>query len=101
MPVQPSKIMSPPLQSQPEILPSCLGQDLSQLRGSLATPSATVPIDQCLPLQPSGLLQLQPELSQPMRKQVSAPCSAIQSITESSQEVEPFFPPLNNYQSCH
>ncbi|XP_059571480.1 serine/threonine-protein kinase WNK2 isoform X8 [Alligator mississippiensis] len=86
MPVQPSKIMSPPLQSQPEILPSCLGQDLSQLRGSLATPSATVPIDQCLPLQPSGLLQLQPELSQPMRKQVSAPCSAIQSITESSQE---------------
>ncbi|XP_019360586.1 PREDICTED: serine/threonine-protein kinase WNK2 isoform X5 [Gavialis gangeticus] len=87
MPVQPSIIMSPPLQSQPEILPSCLGQEnLSQLRGSLATPSATVPIDQCLPLQPSGLLQLQPEFSQPMGKQVSAPCSAIQSITESSQE---------------
>uniref|UniRef100_A0A7M4FNA6 non-specific serine/threonine protein kinase n=2 Tax=Crocodylus porosus TaxID=8502 RepID=A0A7M4FNA6_CROPO len=87
MPVQPSIIMSPPLQSQPEILPSCLGQEnLSQLRGSLATPSATVPIDQCLPLQPSGLLQLQPEFSQPMGKQISAPCSTIQSITESSQE---------------
>uniref|UniRef100_A0A674JTB2 non-specific serine/threonine protein kinase n=1 Tax=Terrapene triunguis TaxID=2587831 RepID=A0A674JTB2_9SAUR len=90
IPMQPSIVMPPPLQLQPEILPPCLGpESLSQLHGNLAAASATVPIDHCLPLQPTGLLQLQPDLSQPMGQQ--APCSAIQSVTESTQEVEHFF----------
>ncbi|XP_053890401.1 serine/threonine-protein kinase WNK2 isoform X2 [Malaclemys terrapin pileata] len=85
IPMQPSIVMPPPLQLQPEILPPCLGpESLSQLHGNLAAASATVPIDHCLPLQPTGLLQLQPDLSQPMGQQ--APCSAIQSVTESTQE---------------
>ncbi|XP_039403165.1 serine/threonine-protein kinase WNK2 isoform X7 [Mauremys reevesii] len=85
IPMQPSIVMPPPLQLQPEILPPCLGpESLSQLHGNLAAASATVPIDHCLPLQPTGLLQLQPDLSQPLGKQ--APCSAIQSVTESTQE---------------
>uniref|UniRef100_A0A8C8RC92 non-specific serine/threonine protein kinase n=1 Tax=Pelusios castaneus TaxID=367368 RepID=A0A8C8RC92_9SAUR len=88
MPVQPSIVMPPPLQMQPEILPLRLGpENLSQLHGNLAAASATVPIDHCLPLQPTGFLQLQPDLSQPLGQQVPAPCSAVQS----SQEVEPFF----------
>uniref|UniRef100_A0A8C4Y942 non-specific serine/threonine protein kinase n=1 Tax=Gopherus evgoodei TaxID=1825980 RepID=A0A8C4Y942_9SAUR len=90
IPMQPSIVMPPPLQLQPEILPPCLGpESLSQLHGNLAAASATVPIDHCLPLQPTGLLQLQPDLSQPLGQQ--APCSAIQSVTESTQEVEHFF----------
>ncbi|XP_065407125.1 serine/threonine-protein kinase WNK2 isoform X12 [Chrysemys picta bellii] len=85
IPMQPSIVMPPPLQLQPEILPPCLGpESLSQLHGNLAAASATEPIDHCLPLQPTGLLQLQPDLSQPMGQQ--APCSAIQSVTESTQE---------------
>ncbi|KAM9133729.1 serine/threonine-protein kinase WNK2 isoform 2-T2 [Pangshura tecta] len=85
IPMQPSIVMPPPLQLQPEILPPCLGpESLSQLHGNLAAASATVPIDRCLPLQPTGLLQLQPDLSQPLGQQ--APCSAIQSVTESTQE---------------
>ncbi|KAM7169831.1 serine/threonine-protein kinase WNK2 isoform 3-T4 [Macrochelys suwanniensis] len=85
IPMQPSIVMPPPLQLQPEILPPCLGpESLSQLHGNLAAASATVPIDHCLPLQPTGLLQLQPDLSQPLGQQV--PCSAIQSVTESTQE---------------
>ncbi|XP_030424000.1 serine/threonine-protein kinase WNK2 isoform X8 [Gopherus evgoodei] len=85
IPMQPSIVMPPPLQLQPEILPPCLGpESLSQLHGNLAAASATVPIDHCLPLQPTGLLQLQPDLSQPLGQQ--APCSAIQSVTESTQE---------------
>ncbi|XP_044880145.1 serine/threonine-protein kinase WNK2 isoform X8 [Mauremys mutica] len=85
IPMQPSIVMPPPLQLQPEILPPCLGpESLSQLHGNLAAASATVPIDHCLPLQPTGLLQLQPDLFQPLGQQ--APCSAIQSVTESTQE---------------
>uniref|UniRef100_A0A8D0G9A5 non-specific serine/threonine protein kinase n=1 Tax=Sphenodon punctatus TaxID=8508 RepID=A0A8D0G9A5_SPHPU len=49
MPMQPSVIMSPPLQLQPEILPPHLGpENLSQLHGSLVTANATGPIDHCL-----------------------------------------------------
>nr|XP_032660041.1 serine/threonine-protein kinase WNK2 isoform X2 [Chelonoidis abingdonii] len=85
IPMQPSIVMPPPLQLQPEILPPCLGpESLSQLHGNLAAASATVPIDHCLPLQPTGLLQLQPDLSQPLGQQ--APCSTIQSVTEPTQE---------------
>nr|XP_025043815.1 serine/threonine-protein kinase WNK2 isoform X6 [Pelodiscus sinensis] len=85
IPVQPSIVMPPPLQLQPEILPPCLGpENLSQLHGNLAAASATMPIDYGLPLQPIGLLQLQPDLSQPLGQQ--APYSAIQSVTESTQE---------------
>ncbi|XP_067400198.1 serine/threonine-protein kinase WNK2 isoform X3 [Emydura macquarii macquarii] len=87
MPVQPSIVMPPPLQLQPEMLPPCLGpENLSQFHGNLAAVSATVPVDHCLPLQPTGFLQLQPDLSQPLGQQVPAPYSAIQSVTESSQE---------------
>ncbi|XP_037761179.1 serine/threonine-protein kinase WNK2 isoform X10 [Chelonia mydas] len=85
IPMQRSIVMPSPLQLQPEILPPCLGpESRSQLHGNLAAASATVPIDHCLPIQPTGLLQLQPDLSQPLGHQ--APCSAIQSVTESTQE---------------
>uniref|UniRef100_A0A8C0FSL8 non-specific serine/threonine protein kinase n=1 Tax=Bubo bubo TaxID=30461 RepID=A0A8C0FSL8_BUBBB len=92
LPVQPSIVMSPPLQLQPELLPPRVAPEgISQIHGSLATASPPVPIDHCLPLQPSGLLQLQPDLAPPLGQQLPAPCSAVQA--ETSQEVEPF--PLN------
>ncbi|XP_074862226.1 serine/threonine-protein kinase WNK2 isoform X8 [Carettochelys insculpta] len=85
IPVQPSIVVPPPLQLQPEVLPPCRGPELlSQLHGNLAAASATVPIDHCLPLQPAGLLQLQPDLSQPLGQQ--APCSPVPSVTEATQE---------------
>ncbi|XP_043375453.1 serine/threonine-protein kinase WNK2 isoform X12 [Dermochelys coriacea] len=85
IPMQRSIVMPSPLQLQPETLPPCLRpESLSQLHGNLAAASTTVPIDHCRPLQPTGLLQLQPDLSQPLGQQ--APCSAIQSVTESTQE---------------
>lgn len=91
LPVQPSLVMSPPLQLQPELLPPRgAPEGISQLHGSLAAASPPVPIEHCLPLQPSGLLQLQPELPQPLGQQPPAPCSAVQAVTETSQEVEPF-----------
>lgn len=91
LPVQPSIVMSPPLQLQPELLPPRgAPEGVSQVHGSLATASPPVPIDHCLPLQPSALLQLQPDLSQPLGQQLPAPCSALQAGTETSQEVEPF-----------
>lgn len=89
LPVQPSIVMSPPLQLQPELLPPRVAPEgISQIHGSLATASPPVPIDHCLPLQPAGLLQLQPDLSQPLGQQLPAPSSAVQA--ETSQEVEPF-----------
>uniref|UniRef100_A0A8B9TVF4 non-specific serine/threonine protein kinase n=1 Tax=Anas platyrhynchos TaxID=8839 RepID=A0A8B9TVF4_ANAPL len=88
LPVQPSIVMSPPLQLQPELLPPRVApESISQIHGSLATASPPVPIDHCLPLQPSGLLQLQPDLSQPLGQQLPAPSSAVQAVTETSQEV--------------
>ncbi|NXN11325.1 WNK2 kinase, partial [Indicator maculatus] len=102
LPVQPSIVMSPPLQLQPDLLPPrAAPEGLPQLHGSLAAASPPVPIEHCLPLQPSGLLQLQPELSQPLGQQPPAPCSAIQAVTETSQEEQAMQDKLQTLsQSC-
>ncbi|NXD45699.1 WNK2 kinase, partial [Copsychus sechellarum] len=87
LPVQPSMVMSPPLQLQPELVPPCVPPDgVPQVHGSLATAAPPVPIEPGLPLQPSALLQLQPDLSQPLGQQLPAPCSAVTAGTETSQE---------------
>ncbi|NWS34986.1 WNK2 kinase, partial [Polioptila caerulea] len=87
LPVQPSMVMSPPLQLQPELVPPCVAPEgVSQLHGSLATAAPPVPVEPGLPLQPSALLQLQPDLSQPLGQQLPAPCSAVTAGTETSQE---------------
>lgn len=91
LPVQPSMVVSPPLQLQPELVPPCVAPDgIAQVHGSLATAAPPAPIEPGPPLQPSALLQLQPDLSQPLGQQVPAPCSAVTAGTETSQEVEPF-----------
>ncbi|NXI68805.1 WNK2 kinase, partial [Anseranas semipalmata] len=102
LPVQPSIVMSPPLQLQPELLPPRVApESISQIHGSLATASPPVPIDHCLPLQPSGLLQLQPDLSQPLGQQLPAPGSAVQAATETSQEEQAIQDKLQTLsQSC-
>nr|XP_047917438.1 serine/threonine-protein kinase WNK2 isoform X9 [Anser cygnoides] len=102
LPVQPSIVMSPPLQLQPELLPPRVApESISQIHGSLATASPPVPIDHCLPLQPSGLLQLQPDLSQPLGQQLQAPSSAVQAVTETSQEEQAIQEKLQTLsQSC-
>ncbi|NWR79351.1 WNK2 kinase, partial [Centropus unirufus] len=102
LPVQPSIVMSPPLQLQPELLPPrAAPEGISQIHGSLATASPPVPIEPCLPLQPSALLQLQPDLSQPLGPQVPAPCSAVQAVTETSQEEQAMQDKLQSLsQSC-
>ncbi|OWK52710.1 Serine/threonine-protein kinase WNK2 [Lonchura striata] len=87
LPVQASMVMSPPLQLQPELVPPCVAPDgLAQVHGSLATAAPPAPIEPGLPLQPSALLQLQPDLSQPLGQQLPAPCSAVTAGTETSQE---------------
>ncbi|RLV90255.1 hypothetical protein DV515_00014508 [Chloebia gouldiae] len=87
LPVQPSMVMSPPLQLQPELVPPCVAPNgVPQVHGSLATAALPAPIESGLPLQPSGLLQLQPDLSQPLGQQLPAPCSAVTAGTETSQE---------------
>ncbi|NWU00191.1 WNK2 kinase, partial [Urocynchramus pylzowi] len=87
LPVQPSMVMSPPLQLQPELVPPCVAPDgVPQLHGSLATAAPPAPIEPGLPLQPSALLQLQPDLSQPLGQQLPAPCSAVAAGAETSQE---------------
>ncbi|NXB65021.1 WNK2 kinase, partial [Struthidea cinerea] len=84
LPVQPAMVMSPPLQLQPELVPPCVAPEgVPQVHGSLAPP---VPIDPGLPLQPSALLQIQPDLSQPLGQQLPAPCSAVSAGAETSQE---------------
>uniref|UniRef100_A0A8C3U3R0 non-specific serine/threonine protein kinase n=1 Tax=Catharus ustulatus TaxID=91951 RepID=A0A8C3U3R0_CATUS len=89
LPVQPSMVMSPPLQLQPELVPPCVPPDgVPQVHGSLATTAPPVPIEPGLPLQPSALLQLQPDLSQPLGQQLPAPCSAVTAGAETSQEVD-------------
>ncbi|XP_074735929.1 serine/threonine-protein kinase WNK2 isoform X4 [Strix uralensis] len=100
LPVQPSIVMSPPLQLQPELLPPRVAPEgISQIHGSLATASPPVPIDHCLPLQPSGLLQLQPDLAPPLGQQLPAPCSAVQA--ETSQEEQAIQDKLQTLsQSC-
>ncbi|XP_064287972.1 serine/threonine-protein kinase WNK2 isoform X7 [Passer domesticus] len=87
LPVQPSMVMSPPLQLQPELVPACVAPEgVPQVHGSLATAAPPAPIEPGLPLQPSALLQLQPDLSQPLGQQLPAPCSAVAAGTETSQE---------------
>ncbi|XP_030812268.1 serine/threonine-protein kinase WNK2 isoform X6 [Camarhynchus parvulus] len=87
LPVQPSMVMSPPLQLQPELVPPCVAPEgVAQVHGSLATAAPAAPIEPGLPLQPSALLQLQPDLSQPLGQQLPAPCSAVAAGTETSQE---------------
>ncbi|NXK68403.1 WNK2 kinase, partial [Sylvietta virens] len=87
LPVQPSMVMSPPLPLQPEPVPPCVAPEgVPQVHGSLATAALPVPIEPGLPLQPSALLQLQPDLSQPLGQQLPAPCSAVAAGTETSQE---------------
>ncbi|XP_009330859.1 PREDICTED: serine/threonine-protein kinase WNK2 [Pygoscelis adeliae] len=100
LPVQPSIVMSPPLQLQPELLPPRVAPEgIPQIHGSLATASPPVPVDRCLPLQPSGLLQLQPDLSQPLGQQLPAPSSAVQA--EASQEEQAIQDKLQTLsQSC-
>ncbi|XP_041323148.1 serine/threonine-protein kinase WNK2 isoform X5 [Pyrgilauda ruficollis] len=87
LPVQPSMVMSPPLQLQPELVPPCVAPEgVPQVHGSLATAAPPAPIEPGLPLPPSALLQLQPDLSQPLGQQLPAPCSAVAAGTETSQE---------------
>ncbi|KAM6126630.1 serine/threonine-protein kinase WNK2 [Phoenicopterus ruber ruber] len=100
LPVQPSIVMSPPLQLQPELLPPRVAPEgVSQTRGSLAAASPPVPIDRCPPLQPSALLQPQPDLAQPLGPQLPAPCPALQA--ETSQEEQAIQDKLQTLsQSC-
>ncbi|NXT23493.1 WNK2 kinase, partial [Syrrhaptes paradoxus] len=102
LPVQPSLVMSPPLQLQPDLLPPHIAPEgISQICGSLATASPPVPVDHCLPLQPAGLLPLQPDLSQPLGQQLPAPCSTGQAVTEPSQEEQAIQDKLQTLsQSC-
>ncbi|NXP04679.1 WNK2 kinase, partial [Thinocorus orbignyianus] len=102
LPVQPPMVLSPPLQLQPELLPPRgAAEGVAQAQGSLATAAPAVPIDHCLPLQPSALLQLQPDLSQPLGQQLPAPSSALQAVTETSQEEQAIQDKLQTLsQSC-
>ncbi|NXF09744.1 WNK2 kinase, partial [Smithornis capensis] len=102
LPVQPSMVMSPPLQLQPELVPPGVAPDsAAQLHGSLATASPPVPIDPSLPGQPSALLQLQPDLSQPLGQQLPAPCPAVPAGAETSQEEQAIQDKLQTLsQSC-
>ncbi|XP_064524175.1 serine/threonine-protein kinase WNK2 isoform X10 [Pseudopipra pipra] len=102
LPVQPSIVMSPPLQLQPELVPPCVAPEgAPQVHGSLATASPPVPIDPSLPVQPSALLQLQPDLSQPLGQQLPAPCSAVPAGAETSQEEQAIQDKLQTLsQSC-
>ncbi|XP_054833463.1 serine/threonine-protein kinase WNK2 [Eublepharis macularius] len=65
LPLQPSAIMSPPLQIQPESLPSCIGPE-GFAQSILATADAAMPIDHSLPLQSTGYLQSQLDNNQPL-----------------------------------
>ncbi|NXD28877.1 WNK2 kinase, partial [Spelaeornis formosus] len=87
LPVQPSMVMSPPLQLQSELVPPCVAPEgIPQVSGSLTTAALPVPVEPGLPLQASALLQLQPDFSQPLGQQLPAPCSAVMAGTETSQE---------------
>ncbi|XP_028906536.1 serine/threonine-protein kinase WNK2 isoform X3 [Ornithorhynchus anatinus] len=83
LPVQPSAILSPPLQFQPEMLPPLVAQEcLSQHPGILATTS--VP-EHNLPIPTTGLL-IASDPSQLLGPSVPIPCPTIQLTAESSQE---------------
>ncbi|NWR49739.1 WNK2 kinase, partial [Regulus satrapa] len=102
LPVQPSMVVSPPLQLQPELVPPCVApESVPQVHGSLATAAPPIPIEPGLPLQPSALLQLQPDLSQSLGQQLPAPCSAVAAGAETSQEEQTIQDKLQTLsQSC-
>ncbi|XP_048344157.1 serine/threonine-protein kinase WNK2 isoform X3 [Sphaerodactylus townsendi] len=81
LPLQPSAVMSPPLQLQPESLPPCIGPE-GLAQNLLATAKAAMPIDHGLPLQSTGYLQSQPDNNQPLAQGPTV-CPV---IPESSQE---------------
>lgn len=84
LPMQPSAILSPPLQLQAVTLPPCIGPEgLSQ--NILA--NAAMPVDQGLPLQSTGYPQSQPDNLQPLGQQVPAPCPVGPPAAESTHEV--------------
>ncbi|XP_066470214.1 serine/threonine-protein kinase WNK2 isoform X4 [Tiliqua scincoides] len=83
LPMQPSAILSPPLQLQAVTLPPCIGPEgLSQ--NILA--NAAMPVDQGLPLQSTGYPQSQPDNLQPLGQQVPAPCPVVPPAAESTHE---------------
>ncbi|XP_061474166.1 serine/threonine-protein kinase WNK2 isoform X2 [Rhineura floridana] len=85
--VQPSAVMSPPLQLQPDALYPCTGPE-GLPQSIMDTVNAAVPVDHGLPLQSTGYLQPQPDNHQPLGQQVPTPCPVIPLATESSQEIE-------------
>uniref|UniRef100_A0A670HLI7 non-specific serine/threonine protein kinase n=1 Tax=Podarcis muralis TaxID=64176 RepID=A0A670HLI7_PODMU len=86
LPVQPSAVMSPPLQLQPEVLQPCIGPE-GLPQSTIAPSNAAMPIDHGLPLQSTGYLPPQPDNHQPLGQQVQTSCPVMPQATESSQEV--------------
>ncbi|XP_060622001.2 serine/threonine-protein kinase WNK2 isoform X7 [Anolis sagrei] len=83
LPVQPSAVMSPPLQLQPEAVPHCIGPEgLSQ--SMMTAANMAMPIDHGLSVQSTGYLQTQPDNHQPVGQQGPASCPVVP--TEPSQE---------------
>ncbi|XP_077781034.1 serine/threonine-protein kinase WNK2 isoform X16 [Podarcis muralis] len=85
LPVQPSAVMSPPLQLQPEVLQPCIGPE-GLPQSTIAPSNAAMPIDHGLPLQSTGYLPPQPDNHQPLGQQVQTSCPVMPQATESSQE---------------
>ncbi|XP_060127435.1 serine/threonine-protein kinase WNK2 isoform X8 [Zootoca vivipara] len=85
LPVQPSAVISPPLQLQPEALHPCIGPE-GLPQGTIAPSNVAMPIDHGLPLQSTGYLPPQPDNHQPLGQQVHTSCPAMPLATESSQE---------------
>ncbi|XP_032996766.1 serine/threonine-protein kinase WNK2 isoform X6 [Lacerta agilis] len=85
LPVQPSAVMSPPLQLQPEALHPCIGPE-GLPQSTIAPSNAAMPIDHGLPLQSTGYLPPQPDNHQPLGQQVQTSCPVMPLATESSQE---------------
>ncbi|XP_053233758.1 serine/threonine-protein kinase WNK2 isoform X14 [Podarcis raffonei] len=85
LPVQPSAVMSPPLQLQPEALQPCIGPE-GLPQSTIAPSNAAMPIDHGLPLQSTGYLPPQPDNHQPLGQQVQTSCPVMPQATESSQE---------------
>nr|XP_060622001.1 serine/threonine-protein kinase WNK2 isoform X7 [Anolis sagrei ordinatus] len=83
LPVQPSAVMSPPLQLQPEAVPHCIGPEgFSQ--SMMTAANMAMPIDHGLSVQSTGYLQTQPDNHQPVGQQGPASCPVVP--TEPSQE---------------
>ncbi|KAJ7316831.1 hypothetical protein JRQ81_002993, partial [Phrynocephalus forsythii] len=85
LPVQPSAVMSPPLQLQPEALPPRIGPE-GLAQSILTTVNAAVTLDHGLPLHPTGFLQTQLDNHQPLGQQAQTSCPVIPLPAESSQE---------------